>query len=84
MAQTRLGRWSLQLMPFEVKAWVEPREPGRPRYEIGSFATPEAAQQACERDLARRLALQAEAAQPEPVRQRYRRRPVSLAKSANG
>jgi hypothetical protein len=70
MATTRHAKWSVQVLPFETKAWVEPREPGRPRYEIGSFATVDAAQG---RD----------AVEPEPRPDwRRQRRPVSLAKRA--
>jgi len=56
VAETPIARYVVNEHKHEVIAEVMPREPGRPRYVLGSFPTVAAAMQACERDHERRLA----------------------------
>jgi hypothetical protein len=67
VAQTPLGRWTVQQTKFEAIAVCEPREAGgRRRFVLGSFRSVEQAQAACERDHERRLR-EAAAAEPMPI-----------------
>src|SRR5262245_1303374 len=88
VAENVLAKWTVQQTKFEALAICEPREPGRPRHELGRFRSPAEAMAACAADYERRLAERAaQSAEPKPAtgnRRHTRRRPVSLVKTAAG